>query len=128
MNPSKRIPLNVDFIKSLFTHDPETGVIKNQLTRGRGGRPGQVAGGINQNGYCAIVCMGRTVQAHRIAWALAFNVWPDGEIDHINGDRSDNRLSNLRDVSLGENLRNQKHNKTKKVNRATAIIKMASAI
>ncbi len=47
--------------------------------------------------------------AHRIAWALHYGVLPDPsmEIDHINGDRSDNRISNLRLVSQVDNLRNK---------------------
>ena len=106
MNPSKRIPLSVDLIKSLFEYNPETGIIKNQLTRGRGGRPGQIAGGMNQMGYWVVICKGRTIQAHRIAWVFAFNVWPDGEIDHINGVRSDNRICNLRVATRSQNMMN----------------------
>ena len=44
--------------------------------------------------------------AHRVAWALATGSWPPECMDHINGDRADNRLANLRCVSQGENLRN----------------------
>ena len=46
--------------------------------------------------------------AHRVIWALTYNEWPDGDIDHINGNRTDNRINNLRDVSRSENLKNQK--------------------
>lgn len=44
--------------------------------------------------------------AHRVAWAIYHNEWPDGQIDHINGDRSDNKISNLRVVSVTDNNRN----------------------
>lgn len=45
---------------------------------------------------------------HRVAWALYYGSWPKQHIDHINGDRKDNRISNLRDVPNCENARNQR--------------------
>jgi hypothetical protein len=46
------------------------------------------------------------VMAHRLAWFISFGVMPSGEIDHINRDRADNRIANLRDVSSSMNKRN----------------------
>lgn len=48
------------------------------------------------------------IRAHRVAWALYYGEWPKGQIDHINGDRSDNRIVNLRVVTPLENRRNQR--------------------
>ena len=50
----------------------------------------------------------RGILAHRAAWAIAYGSWPDGEVDHINGIRTDNRLCNLRDVCPNENRQNQR--------------------
>lgn len=63
---------------------------------------------INSEGYKIGVVHGRQCKAHRIAWVLAYGEWPAGEIDHLNGDRSDNRLVNLRDATRASNQRNAK--------------------
>lgn len=52
--------------------------------------------------------------AHRVAWAIHFGSWPPQQIDHINGDRGDNRIANLRVVDDLENSRNQQLSKRNK--------------
>lgn len=47
-------------------------------------------------------------KAHRVAWAIHYGVWPENDVDHINGITSDNRIANLRDVSHAVNMRNMK--------------------
>lgn len=61
----------------------------------------------NGKGYLAGELMGRTYKSHHVAWAIIYGEWPK-QIDHINGDRSDNRITNLRQVNDGENSRNRK--------------------
>lgn len=46
--------------------------------------------------------------AHRVAWLLHYGEWPNGHIDHINGDMIDNRICNLRDVTISQNMWNSK--------------------
>lgn len=58
-------------------------------------------------GYFGVRLLGNGFFAHRVAFAIAHGEWPDGDIDHINGDRKDNSLSNLRAVSRAENMRNK---------------------
>ena len=50
----------------------------------------------------------RPYLAHRVVWALVYGEWPNGQIDHINGNPIDNRLSNLRDIPSAENQRNMR--------------------
>jgi len=69
---------------------------------------------INCHGYRHGSLNGHHLMAHRVVWAVAYGHWPSGDVDHINGDRSDNRLTNLRDVSRSKNLKNSKRYKSNK--------------
>lgn len=62
----------------------------------------------HNTGYLCGIVLGNRLLAHRVAWAVTFGEWPQNEIDHINGLRTDNRLSNLRDVTREMNKRNVK--------------------
>jgi hypothetical protein len=59
------------------------------------------------NGYLTGLVEQTKQRAHRVAWAIYYGEWPD-QIDHINHDRSDNRIANLRAVTKTENARNQR--------------------
>jgi hypothetical protein len=59
-------------------------------------------------GYRSGRVAGQHLKGHRVAWAIHHGSWPDGFIDHINGDRADNRIENLRVVSRAGNNRNRK--------------------
>ena len=63
---------------------------------------------VNNYGYRFGTIQGRPYLAHRVLWAMTHGEWPDGDIDHINGDRLDNRLANLRCVSRVENHHNRR--------------------
>ena len=67
----------------------------------------RVAGSLNE-GYRRVWIQGKSTGAHRVAWFLHYGKWPDGFIDHINHDRGDNRVENLRVVSRLDNARNRK--------------------
>lgn len=60
-----------------------------------------------KGGYLSLKVDGVQYLAHRVAWAMETGEWPKGGIDHINGDKSDNRISNIRDVSPAENSKNK---------------------
>lgn len=67
---------------------------------------GQEAGSSDPRGYVCIRLLGTRVWAHRLAFAFGADAWPLGQVDHIDGDKSNNRLSNLRECSNAVNSRN----------------------
>lgn len=73
---------------------------------------GTEAGNINVHGYRAIKLPTGLQYAHRIAWAIHTGSWPTNQIDHINQRRSDNRISNLREATNQQNMKNQTRLKT----------------
>lgn len=90
--------------RAVFAYDPETGVITWAKA---GKKAGTIAGHANKTiGYRTLWADGRAYLAHRVAWLLTHGEWPAGEIDHRNGNRSDNRLSNLRCVTKQVNCQN----------------------
>ena len=63
------------------------------------------------DGYKKGAILGKHYRAHRVIWAIVHGRWPDDNIDHINGVKSDNRLVNLRDVTTSVNMRNMVKNR-----------------
>jgi hypothetical protein len=62
---------------------------------------------LNDSGYCRGNVLGQDLRAHRVIWAMMTGTWPQGQLDHINGVRADNRWANLREATCSQNLRNR---------------------
>lgn len=95
----------IDVLKGRFSYDPDTGLITRLV--GRSNHPKGSVAGNNQHDYIYIQYKRCRMLAHRVAWALHYGEWPAGELDHINFDRKDNRIANLRIASVADNQRNR---------------------
>lgn len=102
--------LYLSILHELLDYNPTTGVFTWRVRRHRV-KPGDVAGVLDGRGYQSIQVCGKSYRAHRLAWFYVYGTWPDGQIDHRNGCRSDNRLSNLRVCTNAENGQNRGLNK-----------------
>tara|TARA_R110000868_G_scaffold233002_1_gene486733 strand:- start:204 stop:695 length:492 start_codon:yes stop_codon:yes gene_type:complete len=98
--------LTQERLKTLFSYNPTTGQftrnvkIKNQPA-------GTLVGTLGTRGYLQCSVDGEVHKVHRLVWLYVHGVWPTGQIDHINHVTSDNRITNLRDVSCAQNHQNR---------------------
>lgn len=93
-------------LRERLDYDPVSGVFRWKTSASNRIRVGSTAGCINTIGYCQIYIGSKPYLAHRLAWLHVFGAWPDGVIDHINGNRSDNRICNLREATRAQNNAN----------------------
>lgn len=93
-------------LQRFLEYDEMTGVFAWRKDRGGRKFDGEPAGSLDANGYITITVCGNRFFAHRLAWFYLHRKWPQQYIDHINGNRSDNRIANLRDVSCHQNCQN----------------------
>jgi hypothetical protein len=97
--------MNTNF-HDLFSYDKTTGLFVWKTSRGNV-RKGQIAGSETSKGYLSVRVNKKPLQLHRLAWFFVHGVWPNFDIDHINQNKKDNRIANLRDVDRATNLQNQ---------------------
>lgn len=95
-------------LKELFHYNSYTGVFTRIKSTSSRAIKGDIAGTTNSHGYLRFCVDGVVYLSHRLAWLYVYGEFPEGIMDHINGDRNDNRIANLRIVSLRQNALNRK--------------------
>lgn len=105
--------LTLDRLKKYFQYCPHTGDFYRTLLRDRWGNETPImkkVGTLRDDGYLESMIFNKVYKNHRLAIFYMTGEWPD-EVDHINGDRADNRIVNLRSVSKQENMKNRGRSK-----------------
>jgi len=99
--------LTAQRLKEVLHYDADTGQFTSLRAKGR--RRHERVGTISKNehfSYLRIRVDYKKYQAHRLAWLYVHGEWPNDGIDHINGDKVDNRISNLRAATHAQNKQN----------------------
>lgn len=101
-------------VLELLDYDSASGAFIWRVPRKRNQvKAGSAAGSIVANGYLVIGVDGARVYAHRLAWLIVYGDWPTAGVDHVNGNKADNAIRNLRaatQLENGQNLKRPSHN------------------
>jgi len=89
--------LPLDYLKTVLNYDPVAGAIAWKTRPSKKIRQGDVAGYVNYQKYCAVKINGKTYPTHRIIWAFEHGIWPKASLQHIDGNKLNNHISNLKE-------------------------------
>lgn len=98
--------MDLQRLRQVLRYDPDTGEFYWNIALSRRVKVGERAGTTGVNGYRYIRFDGYMILAHRLAWFYSYGVWPVEMIDHIDGNRENNRLTNLREATMSQNACN----------------------
>lgn len=91
---------------STLDYDPATGLFRRKVAQHRRD-VGAVAGYLLPSGYVRVSLFHRTYRAHRLAWFYVHGTWPADQLDHIDGNKVNNAIANLREATSSQNAQNQ---------------------
>ena len=99
--------ITAEYLREILDYNVSTGVFIWKKRTAKCVHIGDVAGCLEKRiGYMSIGISGDVFKSHRLAWLYVYGVWPEGLIDHINGQKADNRIDNLRVVDANGNSQN----------------------
>lgn len=104
----------INKIRKAISYDPVSGSLFWNINRGGSAKAGTVAGTVNSKGYIVVGLFGKRYQAHRLAWFIYFGNWPVDQVDHVDGNKINNSIRNLREATNSENCRNRSIKSTNK--------------
>lgn len=99
--------LTAERLREVLDYNPETGDLVWRRSTGRRAKVGEVAGAKHCKGYLQVTIDGKNHLAHRLVWLHVHGELPHSLIDHVNGDKADNQLANLRPATNAQNLSNR---------------------
>lgn len=93
-------------LKSRLHYDQNTGLFTAIIKTAKRVKIGDISGSVNSDGYVNIFVKNVSYKSHRLVWLYLYGKFPEGQIDHINGIKNDNRLCNLRECTQQQNHKN----------------------
>jgi hypothetical protein len=103
----KDFGLTVKFLNSILVYEPESGICRWLVRRGRVAA-GSIAGGMGSDGYHVLGINGRLYKTHRLVWFVMTGEWPSLEVEHRDLDQANNKWGNLRLATRAQNLANKR--------------------
>lgn len=115
----KQPRLSAERARELFSYDPVTGGLRWKIYKGPRAVAGTPAGHLTPKGYLRVKVDGDYKYVHRLVWLISSGAWPKEVIDHVDGNKANNRVENLRDVTESTN---QENRRTHNSNSATGLM------
>jgi len=101
------VNLSIERLREVLSYSPESGLFFWKIATNNSIKVGQIAGCACCDGYMFIRIDSKRYMSHRLAWFYMTGNWPKYQIDHIDCDKANNRISNLREATNAQNQRNR---------------------
>lgn len=106
--------LSLKDFKEHLEYDRKNGVFYRKKSNNQN-KVGDIVGNKRKNGYVIAKIKGHNILVHRLVWLFEHGEWPNELLDHIDGDKSNNKINNLRPATYTQNKLNSKTSKNNKI-------------